>query len=130
MPETPARKSSASSFGLGLLGAVLGGLAGHFLFLWIVTQGFYAVALPGLLVGLGGGWLGRQRSWLLAGLCGLLGLAAGIISEWRAFPFIADPSLGYFLTHLPDLKMITLIMILLGGAGGFYFAIRVGRPAR
>ena len=38
---------------LVLNGAVGGGLVGYFRFLWIARQGFYALVLPGGLLGVG-----------------------------------------------------------------------------
>jgi hypothetical protein len=38
---------------VALAAAFGGAVAGHFLFLWIARQGFYALALPGALAGLG-----------------------------------------------------------------------------
>src|SRR5258706_9239406 len=108
MENSPANDHPATGVWLGVIGAVAGGAIGHFAFLWIARQGFYALALPGALAGLGCGWLGKSNSRPLAILCGLLGLALGIFSEWRFAPFMKDHSLGYFLAHLQDLRPLTL----------------------
>ena len=107
---------------LGLLGAALGGVVGSIGFLWIAKQGFYALALPGALMGLGCSLLARHRPMALAVTCGVLALAVGVYCEWRFAPFIKDSSLGFFLTHLHELRPITMIMIALGGGFGFWFA--------
>lgn len=120
--KTPVPAASANC-ALPLLGAILGGALGHFAFLWIARQGFYALVLPGALLGLGAGWLAKRRSLPLAVVCGLLALALGVFSEWRFAPFLADESLGYFLVHLDQLRSITWIMIVLGGGLGFWFAL-------
>ena len=120
----PQKPNGLSSWGRGLMGAVLGGAAGYFIFGWLTGQGFYAVALPGVLLGMGAGWLGRGNSIAFALACGVLGLGLGVFSEWAQFPFIKDPSFGYFLAHFLDLKPISLIMISLGGAAAFWFAWR------
>ena len=122
MEATPDRPSSPACLPLGILGAVVGGALGHFAFLWIARQGFYALALPGALTGLGCGLLARGRSWPLAIGCAALALALGVFSEWRAFPFMKDDRLGFFLSHLHELRPMTWIMLLLGGALGFRFA--------
>ena len=49
----------------GLIGAAVGGAVGYFAFGWLVSQGFYAVALPGVLLGIG---LGLQREHQPSGL--------------------------------------------------------------
>jgi hypothetical protein len=117
---------------VGILGAGAGGLLGYFAFFWIARQGFYALMLPGGLVGLGGGLLARDRSRLRATICGLVALALGVFTEWRFAPFIKDASLGYFLAHLHELRPISLLMIAVGGAFGYWLALgreRTGRPA-
>jgi hypothetical protein len=98
---------------------------GYLAFGWLAAQGFYALALPGVLLGLGAGVLAKRRSMAMAVVCGFLALALGVFAEWKHFPFAKDASLKYFLTHLPDLRQLTLILIGLGGFGGFWFA----RPA-
>jgi len=122
MHESRPITNPATGVWLGLTGAVIGGAVGHFVFLWIARQGFYALALPGALAGVGCGWLGKSNSRPLAIASGVLSLALGIFSEWRFAPFMKDNSLGYFLVHLQDLRPFTLLMILLGGVFGFWFA--------
>jgi hypothetical protein len=103
---------------VGLLGAAVGAVLGYFAFSLALQQGFYALMLPGGLIGLGGGLLVKDRSVLRATICGALAVCVGLFSEWRLRPFIADPSLGYFLTHLHELRGLTLLML----AGGTAFA--------
>jgi hypothetical protein len=108
---------------LGLAGAAVGGVIGHFAAIWIVQQGFYALVLPGTMLGWGGGVLVKDRSIVRAVLCGLAALALGLFTDWRVEPFIADASLGYYLAHLSQLRPITLLMIAAGGALGAWFAL-------
>jgi len=68
---------------LGLAGAVAGGILGYLLFMVIVRHGFYAIVLPGALVGIGCGALSGRKSTGLGIACAILGLAAGIFAEWR-----------------------------------------------
>ena len=130
MEEGGQRANPAMNLAMGLAGAAAGGLAGYLLFGWLVRQGFYAVALPGALLGLGAGLLARQPSRVLPILCGVCGLLLGVFAEWSYLPFVKDGTLSYFLQHLFDLQPVSLIMILLGGIGGYWFARRgPGRKA-
>jgi hypothetical protein len=104
-------------------GAVAGGIVGYFAFFWIADQGLYALALPGALLGLGAGVV-RNRSLLVAIVCGLAATALGLLAEWRFAPFIANDGLGYFLAHVHQLKPITLIMVIVGGLLGFWMPYR------
>jgi hypothetical protein len=108
-------------FVLGLGGAVVGAFLGYLLFVAIAGQGFYAIVLPGALAGVGCGALSGRKSNTLGIICGILGLSAGILAEWRFAPFIADKSLFYFLTHIHELTRFTQVLILLGAAFALWF---------
>lgn len=112
----------------GLAGGAVGAVLGYFVFRWIAGQGFYALAVPGTLLGLGWGLASRHRSYFDAAICGILGLALGIFSEWKFAPFKADNSLGFFLRHLHELKPITWIMIGVGVAAAVWLG--AGRGPR
>lgn len=109
---------------LGLLGAAVGGCVGYFAFFWMAKQGFYALALPGGLLGLGAGLAARQRSPLLAAVCGVAGLLLGLFTEWRFAPFVADPGFPYFLAHAHTLQSVTLLMLALGVFLSYSLALR------
>jgi len=111
--------------GLVLLGALAGGLLGHLLFFWVARQGFYGLILPGGLAGLGAG-IGRGGSRWVAVACGLVALVFGLLTEWRFAPFEADGGFGYFLGHLHQLRPLTLAMIGVGAAIGFWVPFRRG----
>ncbi len=124
----PARQPSHSGglgvdMLLGIFGAVAGAVLGHLLVFAIATQGFYAIILPGALVGLGCGALSGRRSVALGIICGFLGLAAGIYTQWRLAPFIKDQSLSFYLGHLADVNRMSQIMILIGAAFAFWFGM-------
>src|SRR5436309_1064533 len=95
---------------LALCGALVGGFVGYHAFFWVASQGFYGLVIPGGLLGLGAGIFVNRAFWV-AIVCGLLAAALGVYTEFRFAPFIADESFRYFLTHLFDLKALTLLMI-------------------
>jgi hypothetical protein len=113
---------------LGLAGAVVGGLLGYFAFFWAARQGFYALVLPGGLLGCGGGLLVKDRSVTRATLCGLAAAGLGLFTEWRFRPFIKDESLGYFVTHAHQLQPMTLLMVAVGAVCGAWLALGRNRP--
>ena len=108
---------------LGLLGAAAGGCLGYLAFFWIARQGFYALILPPGLLGMAAGICARQRSTPLALICGIAGLALGLVTEWRFAPFVDDRSFGYFVTHVHLLKPVTLLMLALGTYLSYRFAL-------
>ena len=111
------------NYALALLGGIVGGVFGYFAFFWISRQGFYAVALPGTFLGIGAGAV-TNRSIFVAIVSGIAATLLGIFTEWKFAPLIADESFGYFVTHLQHLQIMTLIMIAIGGAVGFYVPLR------
>ena len=126
MDDSSSSTAPAINAALTLIGAAVGGAIGYAAFGWLVRQGFYAPAIPGVLLGVGGGLLAKQRSLALAVICGVLAMILCLIAGWRHFPFVRDDSLSYFLAHLTDLKPLTMIMVALGGFAGFWFVWRAG----
>ena len=105
----------------GVLGAIVGAVAGYYLFMWLRTQGFYGLAMPAILLGLGFG-ISAGRSMIWGGLfCVVGGLALMIFCEWSTSPFIKDDSLKYFVTNILNLQPVTLGMMVLGMVGAFWF---------
>lgn len=112
--------------------ACLGGFLGYLGFVFLLDRGFYALVLPGGLLGLAAG-IPRSRSMIVPALCGLLAIGAGLMAEHRYAPFVADPSFSYFVTHAVNLQPVTLLLIALGGSIGFWVPFRrriAGRPNR
>jgi hypothetical protein len=117
-PQAPREKPL-----LVLIGAAAGGAAGYGLF-WLARQyGFYAIVLPGAMVGIGAG-LARNRSVAMALLCGVLAIGLGLFTEWKSRPFIKDGRIEYFITHIHELTPITLGLIGVGGFIGFWMPFR------
>jgi hypothetical protein len=121
---------------LGGIGAAIGGGLGVLAFQWMGSYGYYALVLPGALLGLGAG-IGAGRVSLTRGLvCAVASLPLGLFVEWRYRPFVVDDSLNYFLTHLHLLRPPTWIMLAAGTLLAFWMGrdpittIGVGRPNR
>ncbi|NOZ20842.1 MAG: hypothetical protein GXP25_07105 [Planctomycetes bacterium] len=112
----------------GLLGAVAGGVLSYWAFGWLVGQGFYAMVLPGGLIGIGCELASGRKSFFLGTVCAIATIALCLFLEWMYFPFIADQSLMYFLQHLHLLRSMTWILIGLGAALAFWLGM--GREAR
>jgi len=119
-----SQSNQSQTIAFGLLGAIVGGCVGYFAFFWIARQGFYALALPGGLLGFVAGLCARERSSILAAACGVAGLALGLFTEWRFSPFVADPSFSYFLTHVHTLQTVTQLMLALGVFLSYSLALR------
>ncbi len=113
--------SSASAWGGGIIGAAIGGAAGFYAFKWLLTQGYYGLALPAILLAIGFA-IGARKSMISGGVfCAVAGLMLMIFSEWSTSPFVKDESLGYFLKNLTDLQSVTKIFIAVGTVVAFWF---------
>ncbi len=104
---------------LVLFAALIGGILGHFIFFWVIRQGFYGLILPGASAGIAAGFFTAKSKWAPV-VCGIFALLLGLFTEWRFEPFVKDDSLGYFLTHIYEREPFTLIMIVVGGFLGFW----------
>jgi hypothetical protein len=120
------KKFDALAHARGFVGIIVGGAAGFFLFQWLVDQGFYGLAIPGAVMGLACGFASRIHSPILAATCGICATLLLPYAEWKVLPFAADDSLGYFLTHLNQLRPLTWIMFALGIVFAAWFGL--GRP--
>lgn len=99
---------------LGLIGAAIGGVLGFYTFGWLVSYGFYGLAIPGAFLGVGCGLLAQHRSPLRGLICAIAALGLSLFTEWRYRPFIQDDSFSYMLTHMKDLLPVTWLMIAIG----------------
>lgn len=109
------------SWALGILGAFVGGSVGWFLFGLLFGNGFYALALPGVFVGLGFGQLARLRNSAAGVFCAVFAAILMLMCEWRYRPWLADDSFGYFFSHLHELTTATLLFLAIGVAFAFWF---------
>lgn len=106
---------------LGLVGAVLGGVAGFFTFQWLLGQGFYGLAIPAAFAGLGCGLLAQHRSLARGVVCGLGGLGLSLFTEWWFHDrSLNDGSFGSMLANLRNESPVTLLMIAIGTLIAFW----------
>ena len=98
----------------GIVGAVIGGAIGFFVFRLLAKNGLYGMIIPGALLGLGAGLAARSRSQTLGILCAIAAVVLSVIAEWSEFPFVKDASLSYFVTHVHTLPAVKLIMMAIG----------------
>jgi hypothetical protein len=129
LADSSSKNSALYSPILGLSGAVLGAVAGYYVCYWFLTQGFYAIALPGVFIGLGSRIFLRKNDLRVNIFCAVFALAAGLFVEWKFFPFIKDSSLFYYVTHLQLLKPVTWILIGIGTVLAYHFSRIPSQPA-
>lgn len=109
----------------GIIGAIVGGVVGYYVFGWMLRQGLYGLILPPALLGLAGGYCIGRRSIPFAVCCGVAGLGLALFTEWKKIPFAVDDSFLYFITHLQDRKPLTLIMFALGTIFSYRLALGI-----
>ena len=97
---------------LGVVGGVGGGVIGFLICKWLSSQGFYAVVIPGSLVGMGFGYCARKRHVVFGCVSGILGLFAGLITQWKVYS--NEPSFWKLVGELKDYSAVTWIMLGLG----------------
>ena len=111
-----------------LICGLAGGAIGYFLFAWFLKYGFYAMIAPGGLLGLGASFY-PHRSKFLPVLTGVLALCVGFVAEWKEHYYREDQSFGYFVSHVSGADPVFWLMVLAGGALGFYLPFAQYRKA-
>ncbi|MFT4637441.1 MAG: hypothetical protein ACI8T1_000750 [Verrucomicrobiales bacterium] len=103
------------SIGQALAGGILGGFLGYHAFFWAYKQGFYAMILPGALIGFGASFA-YCRHLAIPIVCALGALGLGLFTQGQ----ITNGSWSYFISNLAKLKTMTWVMISLGSALAFW----------
>jgi hypothetical protein len=109
----------AREWSMAIVGAILGGVVGHFAFELLLSYGFYGAALPGAFVGLGAGMVRRRRSVAVGIVAAGLALFVGVYSELDAFTF-GDGSLAFFLKNP---QPVPWLMLAVGTVLGFVLGV-------
>lgn len=104
-----------------LVGAVVGSAVGVLAYWGMLRAAYYmpGVAGIGLALGVSAGARTRSVAWGVATAAAALVLSLG--SDWWFRPFLADPSLSFYLRHLTDLSTLILVSLLVAPLLGFYF---------
>jgi hypothetical protein len=95
---------------LGLVGAMIGGALGFYIFLWLLKQGYYGLIVPGALLGLGCSLLAQHRSMARGVVCGVAALVLSQFADW----YCTITDLGFF-TFLKEGKTLTPVTMLMTG---------------
>jgi fucose permease len=105
---------------LAVIGGVVGGALGYWAVMWFWSQGFYALVLPGAMLGFGSGLLAQHRSMLRGVICGVAALGLTVFTAFRLWKLPEDESFSYFVTHYHTLSSATLLMTVAGTLLGFW----------
>jgi hypothetical protein len=108
---------------LAVCWACLGGAVGYVGFWLLLARGIYAVVLPGALVGLAAGIV-RTPSPLVAVVCSLVAIVAGLWDRAPGGAVCCGPQLGLLSASLLDLQPLTQGSIAVGGLIGFWVPFR------
>ena len=93
---------------LGVLGQLAAGAAGTYLYSIVRQQNFVAPFLVGVCVGFGGRAVSNKGGPVLAVLAAGVALGGSVVGEWMGAPFLANPSLRYFVKHVHTLPHLTI----------------------
>ena len=89
---------------------------------WLMLRvDLHILAAVGSGLALGVSAAARQRRLWWGLLTALAAVAASLLVEFGFRPFAADPSLGYFMTHIGDLPRNSLVSLAVVLALGFWF---------
>jgi hypothetical protein len=103
----------------GLGGAIVGGIAGYFLFWALFRGGMVGYMIPGALLGLGAGWAARGKSQLLGVICAVLAIGLTLFTAWHiAFQ---QHTLVDFLSRLHQLHVSRMVLMALGVVMAYWF---------
>jgi hypothetical protein len=111
-----------------VFGGIVGGVIGFYIFHWAVRQGFFALIVPGAMVGMIAGFGIGSRSQPFAIACGVAGLAVGLFTQWTFVNRAVTMDLMEFLMKIKDQKPLTLIMLVLGTFFSYRLALGFDQP--
>jgi hypothetical protein len=113
---------------LGLVGAALGGVAGFYVYRWILHQGFIGGMIPGAFLGLGCSLLARHPSIARGVVCGAAGLGLGFFTDW--YTTITQQTFWEYLLDAKSINQVILLTIALGTFIAFWLGKDAGLAGR
>jgi hypothetical protein len=113
---------------LGLVGAALGGVAGFYVYRWILNQGFIGGMIPGAFLGLGCSLLARHPSIARGVVCGVAGLSLGFFTDW--YTTITQQTFWEYLLDMKSINQVILLTIALGTFIAFWLGKDAGLAGR
>jgi hypothetical protein len=124
--DAPIPALNAARLIRSLLAGATAALLGYLVFMALRRQGYYAVALPGMLFGFVVGLTSGVRSFRLAIICGAVALAAGLAIEWNHGPRRPEETLADWMRSLAERRRPVLSLVGLGAV--FAAWVGLGRP--
>ncbi len=113
---------------LGLVGAVLGGVAGFYTYRWVLSKGLVGGMIPGAFLGLGCSLLARHPSFARGVICGIAGLALGFFTDW--YTNLTDDTFWVYLQNFKSINQVYLLTIVLGAFIAFWLGKDAGFAGR
>ena len=108
------------SWGLGIVGALIGGAVGSYAYFTLLDYGLDALMLPGVLVGVGFSRGARRPMWSAGVFCAVIGLMAMLFCEWQSLlNFQGGPFLD-FIASLDEINTGNKIMLAAGTLIAFW----------
>jgi hypothetical protein len=113
---------------LGLVGAALGGVAGFYVYRWVLNQGFIGGMIPGAFLGLGCSLLARHPSLARGIVCGVAGLLLGFFTDW--YTTITQQTFWEYLLDMKSINQVILLTIAIGTFIAFWLGKDAGIAGR
>lgn len=118
-PNHPMADRAPIAMLKGVIGAVVAGVIGYFLYRLLLNNGYYAIAIPGGFVGIGYGLAARKPSMIAGICCGIAGLFFGF---WCDAVTMAPPeTLFSYLAKFNQKPQTNLILICIGAFMSAWF---------
>src|SRR5262249_38066089 len=108
--------------------AALGGVAGFYIYRWVLNQGFMGGMIPGAFLGFGCSLLARHPSMARGVVCGVAGLVLGLFTDW--YTTITQQTFWEYLLDVKNINRVILLMIALGTFIAFWLGKDAGFARR